>query len=96
MRRPAKPTIASERAAIDDETRKRFCDLTIERAAALMASDFGAPPEMAIDRLATYAIVWMVGQGGRAHTAAFLRKVAASVERGELDGVALDAGAIRH
>ncbi|MEP7240635.1 MAG: hypothetical protein ABI697_07100 [Devosia sp.] len=85
MKRPNATSAQAEHQALEDAKSIALCDRTLEKAAAMMLDDFKVPAGMAIDRLATYALAWMLQDGGKAKTAAFFRDVAGRIDQGEFD-----------
>ncbi|MDX0210202.1 hypothetical protein GOC35_00600 [Sinorhizobium meliloti] len=63
------------------------CDQVVERAASVMVEELGAPIEMMIDRMLTYAGAQMCALDGTKKTAAIFRQLAANVEGGVFDRV---------
>ncbi|MDX0261555.1 hypothetical protein GOC60_10200 [Sinorhizobium meliloti] len=83
---------------INDKNIQSACDLVVERAAEMMVEEIGAPIEMMIDRMMTYAGAQMCVLDGNRKTAAILRKLADNVEGGIFDAVTGEAarGRARH
>lgn len=72
------------RKASPDGERKELCDLIVERAAAAM-EETGAPIEMILDRLLTFAGAQAFMRHGKARTAEIFRELAENIENGVFD-----------
>lgn len=60
-------------------------DKAITAAARILIDDMGAPLELVIDRLLTFAAAHMVAVGGKEHAAEAFRDCAEAVEAGGFD-----------
>lgn len=65
-----------------EEQRKAVCDQLIERAAEMMVEGAGAPIEMMIDRMLTYAAAQACTLQGSPATARTFRRLADNIEAG--------------
>lgn len=61
------------------------CDKAITAAARILIDDMGAPLDLVIDRLLTFAAAHMVVTGGKEHAAEAFRDCAETVEAGGFD-----------
>ncbi|WDR00883.1 hypothetical protein PSC71_09160 [Devosia sp. J2-20] len=64
---------------------KQMCDLMVERATTMMANEAGAPVEMIVDRLLTFAIAQMASTYGRQEALNMLRFASDQVKAGKFD-----------
>lgn len=65
-----------------ERERKELCDCIVERAAEMMVTEVGAPIEMAVDRLLTYAAAQACTLDGSPRTAETFRRLADNIEAG--------------
>lgn len=69
----------------DADGARALCDLIVTRAAELMAQEAGAPIEMIMDRMVTFAGAQTVATFGKADAVAMFEQAVASVESGAFD-----------
>ncbi|WP_234890364.1 hypothetical protein [Agrobacterium vitis] len=65
-----------------NERLKAFCDAVITHAAAMMTEDAGAPVEMVLDRILTFAGAQVSKIEGSPRAAAVFREVADQIDAG--------------
>ena len=77
----------TDAAKLAQKDRKAACDLIIERAGEMMVEEMGAPIEMMIDRMLTFAGAHMCLLDGSQKTAEVFRALATNVENGVFEPV---------
>mgnify|MGYP001292022855 CR=1 FL=1 len=81
MKKPAPTSPEYEKAALDQQRSKNACDTIVERAAMMML-EAGAPADMVIDRLLTFAGAMAAKINGSPRTARAFRRLAANIDAG--------------
>lgn len=84
MNKPQAPNIETERQLAADQALRAHCDLIITRAAELMVEQ-GAPIEMIIDRMTTYATGQCMASFGKEDALKLHRQGLRAVKQGVLD-----------